>query len=324
MKVAYICSHGGHLTELSLLSDLSSKDAVLISYHSPRTEAFAGRKYLFDNFGQKPWKLLTSLPSIIYILLKEKPNVIISNGAEIAIPFIFFARLIGIRSLFIEVYTRIDEPTITGKLVYPFCSNFLVLWPEMLKSYGSKAKYYGGLVVSTEEMTKTDFTLHEKPIFVMVGMHYSGFNRLIKEVDKIAIDRKTRFIVQIGHSSYEPRNVDFFRFLESDDEIERYIQDSSVLITHGGISAIEGPINGIPTIVVPRLQQYGEHINDHQLWFSKRLEADGFVTVVTNVDELNCVIDDALKKDVKRSKPNPFLRSFISDFIIKFTDKKSR
>jgi beta-1,4-N-acetylglucosaminyltransferase len=221
----------------------------------------------------------------------------------------------GIRTLFIEVYTRIDSPTITGKLVYPFCNEFLVLWPEMLKNYGTKAKYFGGLVVPTEEGGNTDFTTCEKPIFVMVGMHYSGFDRLIKEIDKIAMDKNVHFIAQIGHSNYEPEHVDFFRFLKDDEEIDNLIKNSCILITHGGISAIEGPILGIPTIVVPRLQKYGEHINDHQLWFANRLAADGFVTVVTDVKELNGVINNVLIKGVRRLKPNSSLRLFISEYI---------
>lgn len=322
MKIALVCSHGGHFSELSLLSGFSGEDAILISYRSPRTEAFPGRKYLFENFGQKPWKLLISLPSILLIMLREKPKAVVSNGAEIAVPFMFLARLMGIRTLFIESYTRIDSPTVTGRLVYPFCNDFLVLWPEMLKRYGSKARYIGGLVVPAEGVSSVDLATVGKPIFVMVGMHFSGFERLIKEIDRIALNKNVHFIAQIGHSSYEPEHAEFFRFLDSANEIEDLILNSCLLVTHGGISVIEGLIHGIPTVAVPRLRQYGEAMNDHQLWFAKRLADDDLVTVVTEIGELETAIDKALVGGSRRLKPNPDLRSYLSAFLMDLKNGK--
>jgi beta-1,4-N-acetylglucosaminyltransferase len=315
MKILYVCSHGGHFTELNLISGFSGDDVLLISYRSPRTEAFAGRKYLFDNFGQKPWKFPFFLPSILKILLKEKPDAIISNGAEIAAPFMMLARFMGIKTLFIECYTRIDTPTITGRIVYPFSNEFIVLWPEMLKKYGPKAKYIGGMIVPIEQTDPQDLAPLGKHIFVMVGMHFSGFDRLIKEIDRIALERNIHFIAQIGHSSYEPKHIEFFRFLESDDEIESLIINSSLIITHGGISVVEGLIHGKPTIAVPRLRQFREHMNDHQLWFTKRLADEGLIIAITEIGELGNAIDNVLAKGSRRVKPNPVIRAYLSAFL---------
>jgi len=323
MKIAVVCSHGGHLTEMMyLMGAFEGQDVFFVTYDNPRTRSLSFRHYLFPNFGEKPSELLKSLPLILGILLKEKPDILISNGAEIAVPFMFLARLMGIRTLFIECYTRIESPTVTGRLVYPFCDDFLVLWPEMLKRYGSKARYIGGLVVQAEGVSSVDLATVGKPIFVMVGMHFSGFDRLIKEVDRIALKKDVHFIAQIGHSSYEPEHAEFFRFLDSDNEIENLILNSCLLVTHGGISVIEGVIHGIPTVVVPRLRQYGEHINDHQLWFAKRLADDGLVIVVTEIEELETAIYKALAGGSRRLKPNPDLRSYLSAFLMDLKNEK--
>lgn len=323
MKIAVVCSHGGHLTEMMyLMGAFEGQDVFFVTYDNPRTRSLSYRHYLFPNFGEKPSELLKNFPLITGILLKEKPDILISNGAEIAVPFMFLARLMGIRTLFIECYTRIDSPTVTGRLVYPFCNDFLVLWPEMLKRYGSKARYIGGLVVPAEGVSFADLATVGKPIFVMVGMHFSGFDRLIKEIDRIALNKDVHFIVQIGHSSYEPEHAEFFRFLDSHKEIENLILNSGLLVTHGGISVIEGLIHGIPTLVVPRLRQYGEAINDHQLWFAKRLADDGLVTVVTEIGELETAIDKALVGGSRRLKPNPDLRSYLSAFLMDLKNGK--
>ena len=86
MKICLTCSHGGHLTEiLQLMDAFEGHDVFFITYDSPRTRELKN-EYLFDNLGENPLKLLSSLPRIFRILHKERPHVIVSTGAEIAIP----------------------------------------------------------------------------------------------------------------------------------------------------------------------------------------------------------------------------------------------
>ena len=53
------------------------------------------------------------------VLRKEKPDVIISSGAAVAVPFFYLGKLMGKKLIYIEVFDRIDKPTVTGKMVYP-------------------------------------------------------------------------------------------------------------------------------------------------------------------------------------------------------------
>ena len=69
------------------------------------------------------------------ILLKEKPDLIISSGAAVAVPFFYLGKLFGAKTIYIEVFDRIDAPTLTGKLVYPVTDKFIVQWEEMKKVY---------------------------------------------------------------------------------------------------------------------------------------------------------------------------------------------
>lgn len=69
----------------------------------------------------------------IKVLKKEKPNVIISSGAAVAVPFFYIGKLFGAKTVYIEVFDRIDKPTVTGKLVYPVTDKFIVQWEEMKK-----------------------------------------------------------------------------------------------------------------------------------------------------------------------------------------------
>jgi UDP-N-acetylglucosamine:LPS N-acetylglucosamine transferase len=69
------------------------------------------------------------------ILKKNRPDLIISSGAAVAVPFFYLGKLFGAKCVYIEVFDRIDSPTLTGKLVYPISDAFIVEWEEMKKVY---------------------------------------------------------------------------------------------------------------------------------------------------------------------------------------------
>jgi UDP-N-acetylglucosamine:LPS N-acetylglucosamine transferase len=69
------------------------------------------------------------------LLRKAKPSVIVSTGAGVAVPFFVLGWLRGIPTVYLEVYDRVDSPTLTGRLCRPFTRLFLVQWEEQRKFY---------------------------------------------------------------------------------------------------------------------------------------------------------------------------------------------
>lgn len=80
----------------------------------------------------------------IRVLKKEKPDLIISSGAAVAVPFFYLGKMMGAKLIYIEVFDRIDKPTMTGKMVYPIVDKFIVQWEEMKKVY-QKAVNFGSI-----------------------------------------------------------------------------------------------------------------------------------------------------------------------------------
>ena len=74
-------------------------------------------------------------------------------------------------------------------------------------------------------------------IFVTVGTHNQGFERLIKKMDEIAGRIDEEIIMQIGYTNYKPKNTKFFEFLGFHDLIEMY-QKADIIITHGGAGSL--------------------------------------------------------------------------------------
>ena len=83
---------------------------------------------------------------LMKIYKKEKIDLVVTNGAQLSIPGIFAARVMGIKSIFIETVIRVNTTTWSARACYPFVDMFFVQHPAMAKIYGEKAKYVGGIL----------------------------------------------------------------------------------------------------------------------------------------------------------------------------------
>lgn len=130
-------------------------------------------------------------------------------------------------------------------------------------------------------------------IFVTVGTHEQPFDRLIKEIDRLKGEGIIReeVVIQTGYSTYEPKYCTWFKLLPY-DQMEQYVKDADIIITHGGPSSFMMPLQmGKKPIVVPRKQQFDEHVNDHQVDFVKAVaEKQNNIIVVDDVTKLKDVL----------------------------------
>ncbi|HVP81206.1 MAG TPA: PssD/Cps14F family polysaccharide biosynthesis glycosyltransferase [Thermodesulfobacteriota bacterium] len=146
-KIGLICSHGGHFVELLQVREaFDGYPAFLLTYKEVST-LNQKNAYYIANIGKNPVAFIFGVFKIFFILLKERPTVLFSTGSEIAIPPFYFGKfLFGTKLIYLESCAQIFRPSMTGKWVYPITDLFLVQWEPLLKEYGSKAKYVGGLV----------------------------------------------------------------------------------------------------------------------------------------------------------------------------------
>ncbi len=146
MKICLVCSHGGHLTEmLHLMEAFEGHETFFVTYDAVRTRQLE-RKYLMKNIGKNPLRMMSAAISIFRLLYKERPNLIVSTGSEIAIPAFYLGKLFRIKTMFIESWTRVVQPTGTGRIVYPVSDVLFVQWESLLSKYGKKAQYQGAII----------------------------------------------------------------------------------------------------------------------------------------------------------------------------------
>lgn len=150
MKICIVSSAGGHLIQcLKLLPILKDHEVFVITFEkTPLKDLLRGLKtYLIENPKRDPIKYVIFTPKFLNILNKEKPDVVITTGAGVAVPVCLFAKLFfNSKIIFIESFSRIYKPSSTGKILYNFTDLFIVQWPKLRRRYGERAIYAGSLL----------------------------------------------------------------------------------------------------------------------------------------------------------------------------------
>ncbi len=147
-KICLVGSSGGHLTHLYLLKPMWEKyDRFWVTFDKVDAQSILKNEKMYPCYfptNRNLFNLIRNTFLAVKVLLKEKPDIIISSGAAVAVPFFYLGKLFRKKTVYIEVFDRIDASTMTGKLVYPVTDLFIVQWEEMRKVY-PKAINLGGI-----------------------------------------------------------------------------------------------------------------------------------------------------------------------------------
>ena len=128
-------------------------------------------------------------------------------------------------------------------------------------------------------------------ILVLCGTQRQDFSRMIRAVETIS--KREKVIVQGGHNHYKSKDLEIFGFL-SQNQLQKLYEKADYIITHAGAgSMIQALKNGKRTIAFPRLQAYGEHVNNHQLELALKFERMGYLLVCRDGDDLQKIFEKA-------------------------------
>lgn len=139
MKVCLVGSSGGHLTHLYMLKPFwQDKERFWVTFDKADARSILEGETFYPCHYPTNRNLKNLIRNTILawkVLRKEKPDLIVSSGAAVAVPFFYLGKLFGAKTVYIEVFDRIDASTLTGKLVYPVTDKFVVQWEEMKQVY---------------------------------------------------------------------------------------------------------------------------------------------------------------------------------------------
>lgn len=139
MKVCLVGSSGGHLTHLYMLKPFwNDKERFWVTFDKEDAKSILDGEKMYPCYypsNRSVKGLLFNTKLAWKVLRSERPDLIISSGAAVAVPFFYIGKLLGIKSIYIEVFDRVNHSTMSGKLIYPVADKFVVQWEEMKKIY---------------------------------------------------------------------------------------------------------------------------------------------------------------------------------------------
>jgi UDP-N-acetylglucosamine:LPS N-acetylglucosamine transferase len=146
LKICLVSSSGGHLYKTYQLKDWWKKyKHFWVTREDNLSKSLLKEEQLYFAHFPENRNLINAIKNFflaIKILSKEKPTLVFSIGAGIAPPFLLAAKLMGIKTVFMETFILIPKQTLSGRITYPFVDYFLVQNKKLLKKY-PKAKYWG-------------------------------------------------------------------------------------------------------------------------------------------------------------------------------------
>ncbi len=144
-RVMFISSTGGHLSELLQLEPLFAEyDSYIVTEKTKSNMGLLDKypnKVMFLVYGTKShlfsylFKFLYNILKSFVILLKVRPEVVITTGTHTAVPMCYLAKLFGKKVIFIETFANRKTKTKSGAMVYPIADVFVVQWETMLELY---------------------------------------------------------------------------------------------------------------------------------------------------------------------------------------------
>lgn len=151
-KVMFICSAGGHLTEMLKIESLFKKYDYLLVTEKNKISLDLKNKYNTEYlmYGSRyyPFKYIFVFTynffRSIYLFFKFKPDLLYTTGAHTCVIMCYLAKIFKKKIIFVEVFDRITSPTLAGRLVHGIADVFIVQHKELLVKY-KKAKYIGGV-----------------------------------------------------------------------------------------------------------------------------------------------------------------------------------
>lgn len=146
MKLLLVCNPGGHFsTMMGLQNFWSSYPREWVTYPHFDTRMLQEKEKVYWVEMQEArmlWKAMRNFGKALTILRQSKPDLVISTGASLAVPFLIASKFYGVKTVFIESISRSSALSLSGRILYNLVDEFYVQWPECVERY-PKAQYRG-------------------------------------------------------------------------------------------------------------------------------------------------------------------------------------
>lgn len=245
------------------------------------------------------------------IILRERPDVVVSTGAGSVYFSVLWARILGARIVVIESFARFDHLSAFARIAGPLAHHRVVQSP-VLSAFWPDAKVFDPLRMIDEPRPA------KKPLlFATVGATLP-FDRLVESVAALKARGEIgeAVVVQTGIGGVQPEGLETVETLPF-DQVLSILREADIVVCHGGTgSLITALREGCRTIAMPRLFSRGEHYDDHQEEITEAFRARGLIAVAKSEEELSAALREVRGREPPRATSDPVgLTTYLTELL---------
>lgn len=307
-KYLLVASTGGHLAQLERIaaSMRCSQDSLWVTFDSPQSQALlADRRVVTVPYvAPRDWRgVLRAAWIILRATRGERFDAAVSTGAALALAGFAAAGLKRVPRLYVESVSRVDGPSVTGRLVAGL--RLASLQTQHRGWSGGRWAYRDSVLagyVPTAPAGRDDATppVATPKIFVSLGtIRPYRFDSAVEAVVRTGLACGST-VWQLGCTTAEDLPGQVFSEV-SGAEFERHAREADVVVTHAGVGTVVQLLEwGVRPVVLPRSAGRGEHVDDHQSQIATLLREHGLATVAAPPDLVAGDLTGAVGHAVRR------------------------
>ena len=146
-KVLAVASGGGHWVQLlRIVPAFAECDIAYATVNAAYRSQVAGHRFYAINDATRWNKLGLVLMALrlVAIILRERPDVIISTGAAPGYFAIRLGKLVRARTIWVDSIANVEELSLSGRRIGSHADLWLTQWPHLAQPTGP---YYAGAVL---------------------------------------------------------------------------------------------------------------------------------------------------------------------------------
>lgn len=288
MTTLLVASAGGHLEQLRALVDRFTppiRDRLWVTYDRLDAHELLGGEELVAGHGPSTRHLGNAVRNTVLasrLLRSRDIHRVISTGAGIAVPFLAVARLHGIPAHYIESFTRVRGPSLSGRMLQRVPG--VRLYTQHPRNQTQRWRHAGSVVDGFRALRSER---PDRPLrfVVALGSHPHGFGRLIERMQQL-VGPDEEVVWQLGATGAESLPGEAHELLPP-GRLAEMLSSSDVVVCHAGVGlARMSLMAGRRPVLVPRRAERGEHVDDHQVQLAEHLH-ERAIAIHAEVDELH-------------------------------------
>ncbi len=262
------------------------------------------------------WNGIRNAAQSLRIMLKRRPDIVITTGAGSCFFAVAVARMLGARIILIDSFARFTAPSVFARIVAPIAH--VVIAQSQASATGLKAAH----CFDPLRMIEGDSSPKQPQLFATVGATLP-FDRLIEAVEQARAEGLVpeRIIAQTGIGGRRPvvGEADEVHETIPFSRVEAILRESDLVVCHGGTgSLITALREGCRVIAVPRVFERGEHYDNHQREITDAFRQRGLISVVDEETDFATALAEArARRPVRATTDQSAMIAFLSE---KLTD----